>query len=62
MKDHFSESPIIGSKYQYKRYIVEKLGPHLIKARMVYSARRDGWKASNFHDKCDGQGPTVSLI
>ena len=62
VNDHFRESPIIGSKEKYKRFIVDKLGPHFVEARMIYNARNDGWKASNFHEKCDGQGPTVSLI
>ena len=29
---------------------------------LIYSAKRDGWDASDFHKKCDGQGPTVTLF
>lgn len=60
--EHFKESPIIGQKPQWIRYIVEQLGPHFVEAKMIFNARNDGWKASNFHEKCDGQGATVSFI
>jgi hypothetical protein len=29
---------------------------------MIFNARRDGWTAEDFHEKCDGQGPTISFI
>uniref|UniRef100_A0A6U3TM16 TLDc domain-containing protein n=1 Tax=Ditylum brightwellii TaxID=49249 RepID=A0A6U3TM16_9STRA len=29
---------------------------------LLYRASRDGWKASDFHDKCDNQGPTLTII
>jgi hypothetical protein len=28
---------------------------------MIYNAREDGWKAKDFHKKCDRKGPTVSI-
>ena len=28
----------------------------------LYRASRDGWTAKDFHSKCDGKGPTLSLI
>ena len=27
-----------------------------------WRAKTDGWAASTFHSKCDGKGPTVSVI
>jgi hypothetical protein len=41
---------------------VEKLGPHLVGAKMIFNARRDGWKAKDFHENCDLKGPTLSLV
>ena len=29
---------------------------------MIYRGSRDGFKDSDFHRKCDGQGATVSII
>jgi BTB/POZ domain-containing protein KCTD9 len=29
---------------------------------MLYRASRDGWTAKDFHSKCDGKGPTLSLF
>jgi len=30
--------------------------------KLLYRASRDGRQASNFHDKCDNQGPTITVI
>ena len=27
-----------------------------------YHAETDGWDSTTFHSKCDGKGPTVSII
>ena len=27
-----------------------------------WHAKTDGWAASTFHSKCDGKGPTVTII
>ena len=32
------------------------------KFELLYRASRDGFKADNFHSKCDNQGQTLSLI
>ena len=29
---------------------------------MIFNARRDGWKAKDFHENCDLKGPTLSLV
>jgi hypothetical protein len=34
----------------------------VIDAKMIFNAKVDGWKAKDFHKKCDLQGPTISLI
>ncbi|CDW74411.1 UNKNOWN [Stylonychia lemnae] len=30
--------------------------------QFLYKATRDGFKAADFHEKCDNQGPTISFI
>ncbi len=29
---------------------------------MIFNARIDGWSAQDFHESCDGKGPTISFI
>jgi hypothetical protein len=29
---------------------------------LIYQATRDGWTADNFHNKCDYQGPTITIV
>ena len=29
---------------------------------MIFNARKEGWSALDFHESCDGQGPTISFI
>jgi hypothetical protein len=29
---------------------------------LIYKATRDGFKASDFHSRCDNKGPTISVI
>ena len=30
--------------------------------QLLYSGKRDGWNASDFHRVCDGRGPTLVLF
>ena len=30
--------------------------------KLIYRGSRDGFKAIDFHTKCDNQGPTISII
>jgi hypothetical protein len=39
--------------YQWKRYK---------KMKLIYRGSRDGDSSKNFHEKCDNQGPTITLI
>lgn len=29
---------------------------------LLYSGSIHGWRAKNFHERCDGKGPTLSLF
>ena len=63
-----SSSSILGSlhsKYLFK--LKSYLTPVLqssSRSRFVrcWRAKTDGWSASTFHSKCDGKGPTVTII
>jgi hypothetical protein len=45
------------------KLILEKLGPQVVlDAKMIFNAKVDGWKAKDFHSKCDLQGPTLSIM
>ncbi len=33
-----------------------------LKLNLIYKASRDGFKALDFHSKCDEKGPTICLI
>ncbi|CDW72516.1 tldc domain-containing protein [Stylonychia lemnae] len=39
-----------------------KLLPLNGQTRLIYKATIDGFQATNFHQKCDSQGPTISFI
>ena len=60
------DSVIVGNSRNYLRTLRSWLFPV---ARSVNSAWKrcwhasvDGWAAGTFHSRCDGKGPTVSII
>lgn len=60
---HFKTSPLIGKKDGWRKFIVGLLGEkYLFEAKMIFNARIDGWRADDFHENCDGKGPTISFI
>ncbi|CDW81350.1 UNKNOWN [Stylonychia lemnae] len=40
----------------------EKLLPLIGQTKLLFKATNDGFKASIFHQKCDNNGPTISII
>ena len=61
-----SDSAIVGNSRNYLRILRSWLSPV---AQSVNSAWKrcwratvDGWAASTFHSRCDGKGPTVTII
>jgi hypothetical protein len=40
----------------------ELLGNRRFVTRRLYLASLDGWYAEDFHVRCDGRGPTISLF
>ncbi len=45
----------------YSRQMVKWLADQNFKWRLCYRASLYGWRAENFHSKCDNKGPTVVL-
>ena len=36
--------------------------PEQVKLELLYRASRDGWRAQDFHSRCDDKGPTITVI
>ena len=47
------------------KYLFEHIRIHgkteVTKVTLIFRATRDGWNAKDFHDHCDGRGPTLCL-
>jgi hypothetical protein len=45
-KIHFKTSPLIGKKDAWRKFIVGHIGEqYIVEAKMIFNARRDGWRA-----------------
>ena len=71
----FHESTILSENEEERQkeieYLLEWLSPALenlpnppkvLRTKLIYKSEIDGDKASNFHEKCDNCGPTVTII
>ncbi|KAL9972013.1 hypothetical protein ACROYT_G018245 [Oculina patagonica] len=59
------ESTILGNlDKKYTDQLMTYLEPVLQSGKLVrcWHALADGWGAATFHEKCDGKGPTVTII
>jgi hypothetical protein len=43
-------------------FLSEIMGKKKFEAYLRFRGSRDGWKAIDFHSRCDGLGPTLSLF
>ena len=58
-----NESLIIGNNKEYKNILENWINPNKeIKAELLYRLTRDGDLYQTFHNNCDNQGPTLTLI
>ena len=66
MKDNFAHPLRISEKLTLKGDYVADLqkwiGTNIPADRVLYLASRDGWSGSEFHERCDGKGSTVSIV
>ena len=62
----FVESAIIGYstewETQIKTWICSVQTDKERKVKLVYRASKDGWSTSEFHSKCDNEGPTLTIV
>ena len=60
------DSVIVGNNTNYLRNLTNWLSPVLtcvhFSWKLCWRASVDGWAASTFHSRCDGKGPTVTII
>lgn len=47
---------------QQKLFLLSLLGNKRFVTTMLYRGSIHGWKAIDFHSRCDNKGPTVSLF
>ena len=66
MSDNFARPLRISEKLVLKGDFVAQLkmwvGNGLCEDQILYLASRDGWSGSEFHQRCDGRGATVSIV
>ena len=43
------------------QWVSEALGGQKVTFKLLWQGSRDGFSASTFHTKCNGQGPTLSI-
>ena len=58
-------SDILADISEYHRTLTNLLSvetPGELRWINCFNSRHDGWDMGNFHAKCDGKGPTVSLF
>lgn len=58
----FTESAIIGSNETYRNQLKTWIGNFGTQVTLLYRGTRDGFGAANFHQKCDNQGSTLTIV
>ncbi|XP_068687634.1 uncharacterized protein [Montipora foliosa] len=56
----FEESDILNA--EHRQALNDMLPYSSGQWRLLFKASRDGFKAKDFHSKCDGKGPTVTVV
>ena len=55
-------STILDGNIGHAKQLVEWVEDRTLSWKLCYRGSVDGWKADDFHKKCDDVGPTVTLI
>ena len=58
----FLMNSICISNYEEKLYLFKLLGGRRLLTMLLYRGSKHGWKYKDFHSRCDGKGPTISLF
>lgn len=45
-----------------KSFLIEVLKDEEVEAKMIYQASKDGWMPTDFHERCDFAGATLTLM
>ena len=63
-KDDYKESELIENENQFNlvKSGIKNLNSKKLKLKLIYKASRDGDTPENFHLKCDGISPTISIF
>ena len=59
--EHLLQNSMCTSKINEKLYLL-KLFDYKIVTTLLYRGSKHGWKSKDFHSRCDGKGPTISLF
>ena len=54
-------SYILEGKVEYLKQLIKWLNGET-DWRLCYRATQNGWKAGDFHSRCDYKGPTVTIV
>ena len=60
--DMFGDSLLLQGQPASQIEALHEWLPQYPSSKLLYRASRDGWQATEFHQKCDGQGPTLTLV
>jgi hypothetical protein len=62
MINEFLKNSGCTSKKEEKEYLLKLLGNKRLVTTLLYSGSIHGWMAKDFHSRCDGKRPTISLF
>ncbi len=62
MLDKILKNSKCTSKNEEKKFLLKLLGNKLIVTTLLYSGSIHGWTPKDFHSRCDGKDPTISLF
>ena len=60
--DNFLADSKVASENQQKEYLLKLLDYKRFVTYMLYRGSDHGWKAKDFHSRCDNKGPSISLF
>jgi hypothetical protein len=60
--DKFLMNSTCTSNIKEKLFLLKLLGLKIIVTTLLYRGSKHGWKYKDFHSRCDGKRPTISLF
>jgi hypothetical protein len=62
MINEFLKNSACTSSKEEKRFLLKLLGNKRLVTTLLYSGSIHGWMYKDFHSRCDGKRPTISLF